>query len=324
MIYRISKNPAFRREAVVGVACVFLALGVANLSVVRAQSATADWEKAAGGKMSFDVASVKQNSSGYPPEGVPPRSNFPLDSGNGYSLNGGLFAATNWPLYSYVGFAYKLTPTALRDLRRQLPKWAATDHFDIQARARGNPTKDQMRLMMQSLLADRFKLVVHRESKQMAVYGLILEKPGKTGRQLVAHSEARPCTVINDPSSSAASGAGELPFCGSLTGKLENGHMHVESRGITMAQVADYLPSIGMTLDRPVLDRTQLGGTYDFTLEWTPDDMTVAMNGVRLETGENGQGFVSALRDELGLKLEPTTGAVDATIIDHIEEPSPN
>ena len=62
----------------------------------------------------------------------------------------------------------------------QLPKWAITDRFDIQGRAQGNPTKDQMRLMMQSLLADRFRLAVHYETRQVPVFALIVDQPGKT------------------------------------------------------------------------------------------------------------------------------------------------
>jgi uncharacterized protein (TIGR03435 family) len=259
--------------------------GAATRWPVRAQSAESNWQTAAGGHMEFDVASVRQNTQGYPPTGPPPHSDFPLDSGDAYSANGGFFSATNWPLDSYIGFAYKLSPTALGSVRKQMPKWGSSDHFDIQARAQGNPTKDQIRLMVQSLLADRFKLVVHHDSKQMPVYGLVLVKPGKTGPQLLAHSPRYPCLVLAESSASASTSS--LPFCGTLTGKLENGHMHVEGRSITMRQIADYLPSME-TLDRPVVDRTQLVGTYDLNLEWAPNNMTMEMNGVSLRPDDNG------------------------------------
>jgi uncharacterized protein (TIGR03435 family) len=78
------------------------------------------------------------------------------------------------------------------------------------------------------------------------------------------------------------------------------------------------------TLDRPVLDRTGLGGSYDFTLDWTPDDMTIDANGTSMRTDATGQSFVGALKEQLGLKLESTTGPVDTLVIEHIEQPSAN
>ncbi len=152
------------------------------------QSPTPDWQTAAGGKMSFDVASVKQNKSGNASANNPPYSNVPLSPGDIYSATGGLLSATNWPLWQYMVFAYKLGGNELQAVRTELPKWAATDRFDIQARATGNPTKDQMRLMMQSLLADRFKLTLHYESRQLPVFALSFwRKAGKTGPQFQAH-----------------------------------------------------------------------------------------------------------------------------------------
>jgi hypothetical protein len=125
-----------------------------------------DWQMAAGGKMEFDVASVKQNKSGLPPSGSHPHSNVPLYPGSAYSPNGGLFSATNEPVGFYISFAYKLDYLQLQFVVLGLPAWANSDRFDIEARAQGNPTKDQMRVMIQSLLADRFKLVAHYETRQ--------------------------------------------------------------------------------------------------------------------------------------------------------------
>src|SRR5580704_14234475 len=85
-------------------------LGLVNATQVRAQLCVPNWQTAAGGKMSFDVASVKHNKSGLPPSGDRVTANFPLGPGDSYSPNGGLFSATNSALSSYIGFAYKLTP----------------------------------------------------------------------------------------------------------------------------------------------------------------------------------------------------------------------
>lgn len=109
------------------------------------------WQTAAGGKMTFEVASVKLSK----PD-VQQHSSFSLNVDDSSSQNGGLVTA-NLPLVDYIKFAYKLWLT--RDQRQamlaHLPKWVAADRFEIQARAEGDPTNDQLRLMMQSLLADR-------------------------------------------------------------------------------------------------------------------------------------------------------------------------
>ena len=145
--------------------------------LLHAQSTEPDWQTAAGGKMVFDVASVKANKSGDPS-----KSNFPWALGLFIPPMEDSSAVTNFRLSTYISFAYKMTNYQTEYVFTQLPKWALVDRFDIQARAPANTTKDQMRLMMQSLLADRFKLVVHTETRQVPVFALVLVKPGKTGR----------------------------------------------------------------------------------------------------------------------------------------------
>jgi beta-lactamase regulating signal transducer with metallopeptidase domain len=161
-----------------------LALPVA-VGILHAQDES-DWQAEAGGKMAFEVASVK-------PTRTPKLPSFPLDDRNA-KPPGGRFAAS-FPLWIYISFAYKLSPN--EEERRagmaQLAKVIGTDLYEIEARAEGNPTKDQMRLMMQSLLADRFKLKVHFESQEVPVFALTLVKPGKLGPKLRPHSEGPPC-----------------------------------------------------------------------------------------------------------------------------------
>ena len=123
--------------------------------------------------MAFDVASVKPNKSD-----APANSRFPMGPGDAYVPDGGLFSASNQPLIVYLRFAYKLGQSDLLDL----PAWVYNDRFDIEARAQGNPTKDQTRLMMQSLLADRFKLTKHTETRTRPVFDLVLSKAGEPGR----------------------------------------------------------------------------------------------------------------------------------------------
>jgi uncharacterized protein (TIGR03435 family) len=135
-----------------------------------------------GSKMAFDVASVKPSKLPWPP-------NFPLDGGNAKTPGGRLSATTG--LSVYISFAYKLSLSESQTVAAQLPKSVSTDFYEIEARAEGNPTKDQMRLMMQALLADRFKLAVHFETREAPVFALILAKPGKTGPKLIPLTRRR-------------------------------------------------------------------------------------------------------------------------------------
>ena len=150
---------------------------------VAAQDPGAAWETAAGGKMSFDVASVKANTSGSP-YGASFNIAQEPDDGEDFTPSGGLFDAKNWPLWMYVAFAYKLPFDQAQILRSEAPKWVVQDNFDIQGRAAGNPTKDQYRLMVQALLADRFKMMAAWDMRQGPVDALELLQPGKTGPQL--------------------------------------------------------------------------------------------------------------------------------------------
>jgi hypothetical protein len=132
---------------------------------------------AATPKLAFDVASVRQNKSGSKPE-----SNFPLGPGDMYAQTGGVFSASDQTLITYIAFAYKLTISQAEIVRQHLPEWVMSDRFDIEARTEDrDPTKDQMRAMMQSLLADRFQLKVHDEARQLPVFGLVLAKAGQDG-----------------------------------------------------------------------------------------------------------------------------------------------
>ena len=146
---------------------------------------------AAGKLPEFDVASVKQNKSST----LQVNSNFPLGPGDVYVPNGGFLSATNFPLITYLFFAYKIKGNQGQYLLQQLPKWVTEDRFDIQARAEANPNKDQMRLMRRSLLADRFKLALHTETREVPVLGFVLLKPGRPGPQASA-SPVR-CTLFD-------------------------------------------------------------------------------------------------------------------------------
>ncbi len=189
------QQKAWRRLLLARAAVVALAMliveGVLTMPRLGAQSsAVPQWQTEAGGKMAFDVASIKPNKS--VDRGTD--TNFPLTLGANFAPVGSLFSATNIPLRALIGFAYKLSVGQTRFLMPGLPSWVDEARFDINARAAaGNPTKDQFRLMVQSLLADRFKLAMRHETRQLPIFALVLAKAGKTGPQLTPHVDDAKC-----------------------------------------------------------------------------------------------------------------------------------
>src|SRR5690348_7998146 len=291
-----------------------------------AQLSATDWEKAAGGKMSFEVASIKPSA---PDERT--GTNVGLDSGNDYEPSGGLFRATHFDTASYISFAYKLTQAQRMALQHEGPKWIHDDRFDLEARAPATATKDQLRLMMQSLLADRFKLAIHMEKREIPMFGLALVKEGKLGPHLRHYADDPPCSL-----SSGLRGnqhpedlvGGLPPVCDAWIGTLmPDGHASFGARNVTMQKIADGLPTLpDAELDRPVVDQTGLAGTFDFWLELS-GNVFGPLQGrapAAAQTDDTAPSFVEIIRDQLGLKLVPTTGQVDTPVIDHIEKPTPN
>jgi len=254
-------------------------------------------------QMAFDVASVRPNKTGDAPY-----SNFPLGPGDVYGASGGFFKATGLPLITYLGFAYKITGEQRKYLLPQLPSWATTDRFDIEARAPGNPTKDQMRLMMRALLADRFKLAVHNETREIPVFALVPVRPGKSGPELRPHPDQSSCPPVAD--GIQCGGLFVLP-------PREPGRQRVGARNVSLELIARTLTDMG-NLGRPVLDRTGLTGTFDFSLEWTPD------SGVNPAPDTSGPPFQEALKEQCGLKLESQKGPFELMIVDRLEQPSEN
>jgi uncharacterized protein (TIGR03435 family) len=134
-----------------------------------------------------------------------------------------------------------------------LPKWVAEDRFNVQAKAVVAPTKDQMRLMMQALFADRFKLAVHFETQEVPALALILAKPGKLGPKLRPHSKGPSCDAA--PMHDVFP-----PKCHLITLSVDQTAIGA-SRDATIALIAGVLPAWG-ELARPVVDRTGLSGSF--------------------------------------------------------------
>ena len=306
------------------VLCGLFLPGSSPLLGQSAQSAVPQWQIDAGGKMAFDVASVKPNKSDD--RGI--NANLPLTLGPNLPAVGNLFSVTNTPLRFLIGFAYKLSVGQTRFLMPGLPSWVDEMRFDINARAAiDNPTKDQFRLMVQSLLADRFKLAMHHATRQLPTLELVLSKPGKTGPQLTHHVDDAKCGAVGRPD--APPEPGDLsPFpCGmimigapsSVPGRVRGG-----GRDVSMDYIAAFLNGTGyqgMSSDRLVVNGTGLDGEYDFWMELAPQFNPAQPD---ITPDPNGPTFLEALQDQLGLKLKSTTGPVDVLVIDHVEEPSPN
>jgi uncharacterized protein (TIGR03435 family) len=267
----------------------------------------------------FDVASVKRNNSGDPM-----KSNFPLGPGAMYSPNGGTFSASSAPIWIYIAFAYKLTSQAYDSLQKQLPPWAVEERYDIEARTdRHDVTKDEMRQMMQSLLADRFKLAVHASTEQAPVFALTLAKQGTTGPKLRPHPVGD-TTCSNSISSAPETDTVEGGFpavCGGLAivPASAAGHLAAGFRNVPVKMIAAQMSMLG-GLDRAVVDATGLAGNWDFVIDFAPERQPSAIN----ELDTSGLTFRDALIEQTGLKLVPQKGPIDIIVIDRIEHPTPN
>ena len=161
----------------------------------------------------------------------------------------------------------------------------STDRYDIVAEAPGDVSEEQTRRMLQSLLEERFKLAVHRETKQLPVFALVAGKKGPKFRE------------VKDDGSAAEIGGGE--------------GYQIKAHHISMKLLAGALQGY---IGDPVLDETGLNGIYDFNLDFTVDE-NIAAEGPRI---------FEAVQDQLGLKLEARKGPVEVIVVDHVEKPSAN
>src|SRR6185295_14360285 len=191
--------------------------------------------------------------------------------------------------------------------------WLTKDHFDLEAKGpAGSPTNLFERnktggpsvgeLMLQALLADRFKLEAHREMRQLTMNELVFAKPdGTLGPQL-----KRSTRVCGGPAEDAAAASPrEAPACGMMMvpGRLMSG-------GVSLSSVADWL---ARDLGQVVVDRTGSTDRFEFTLTWTPDQFAPGLSKKRGSThwaaiDDDGPPLPTALREQLGLKLESKTG----------------
>lgn len=207
------------------------------------------------------------------------------------------FRWKNFPVVSLIREAYG---TIIDSQIVGLPGWADSDRYNFEAKADADTAevwkkltyKERWKLeqpMLQSLLADRCQLKVHRETRDLPVYDLVVAKGGLKMKEAAA----------DEP-------GGEMMSGDEMTA-------HAQS---TDSIVYGFSGMVG----RMIVDKTGLAGKkFDFALKWTPDDRRVADNAA-----DAGPSFFTALEEQLGLKLVPSKGPVEVIVIDHIERPSPN
>ncbi len=212
-------------------------------------------------------------------------SNQPPGHSSSHSRTG-MFVASNESLRQLIREAYSLNDNQIDGG----PKWMDADRFDINARAAGPAEGDEIMTMLQTLLADRFKLGFHKETRSLPGYALVVAKSGM---------KIRPAD------------AGE-----SHVGRHSNSeHTSME---VEHAKIADVADALSRSLRAPVIDETGVTGVFSFKLEWTPENLS-ARDAPR-DASDNPSLF-TAIQEKLGLKLEARKVPTEIFVIDSAEKP---
>jgi uncharacterized protein (TIGR03435 family) len=218
----------------------------------------------------FEVAVVRENRSG---------------SQNSSSRTAGeRYSGVNVSLISLLRTAYAVQEFQIAGQ----PAWADIEKFDIDAKMPSGANPRDFPLMLQRLLADRFKLVVHQEPRQAPIYTLVVTKEG-------------PKLAPGDPSKCGGSSCG---FNASPT--------EIVGENVTMAQFAARL---SRSIGTHVVDGTSLSGTYDFKVTWLPDDRFAGRGASANPT------LFTAIQEQLGLRLQSGRGPVETLVVDRVEKP---
>jgi uncharacterized protein (TIGR03435 family) len=193
--------------------------------------------------------------------------------------------------------------------------WIESQRYDVIAKPEAKPKDTDIKPMLRSLLAERFGLVVHSETKELPVYALAMAKPGNLGPGLLEFQEGS-CTEFDPTMPPAPPTPGKPPAL--PCGRVRSGRTGIVGVGV---RVADLIDRIAQLLGRTVLDETGLTGKYDIDLQWpappasSPDART---------RSEDGSPIFGALREQLGLRLESKKGAVEILVIDKATKPTEN
>ncbi|WP_263356311.1 TIGR03435 family protein [Acidicapsa ligni] len=224
------------------------------------------------------------------------------------------FVAKDYTLKLLIAAAYDLNPKTISGG----PNWIESDHYNIVAVTPGEhpgegpgkvqgeisseirPTRNEQMTMLRALLVDRFKLTFHREAKEFSIFELQVSKDGP---------KLKPTAAPDTP-----------PSVG--PGVVYPQRIVLPGRNATMGEFASLLQRA--ILDRPVVDKTGLSGRYDFDFEWAPDETQFGGDVPVASADAPSPPLFRAIQDQLGLRLVPTHGPVNALVVDSAERPSPN
>jgi uncharacterized protein (TIGR03435 family) len=247
--------------------------------------------QASAGQAQFDVASVKVNNSGERFTRMRPPA-------------GGTFTGTNVTLQMLIVMAYKVKTFEISGG----PAWMDAARYDVAAKTADSIVEEQFRSMLQALLAERFRLAAHRETRTMAVYSLTAAKGGLK----LPNANPSPCSA----SGLAAKAFPEQPAkaCGAFG--LES--TLLEGRTVAMPMLTNGLSTL---LGRPIVDHTGYTGTFDVELQFAPLENSASGANTADSTFPS---LFTALQEQLGLKLEAQRGPAEILVIDHAEKPGEN
>jgi bla regulator protein BlaR1 len=291
--------------ATIGLAVIVLpiAFGLLNAIPSRAQSQAQDTKPAAH---VYEVASIKPNKSGD-------NMTRMMIKPDGLSVTG---ATLDMLIQNAYGVRYFQISGS--------PSWFKSERYDIEAKMDSSVVEElrklgddqreaETRRMLQALLADRFQLKLHSDTKELPVYALVVAKNGPK-LQVARPGDTYP-NGLKGPDGGGGAG---MMF-------IEGDGGPVRGQGIPIANLVHLL---SQQLGRTVLDKTGLTGKYDFTLKWTPDESQGPPGPPGMDTAPPpdslGPSIFTAIQEQLGLKLESQKGAVEILVIDHAERPSEN
>ena len=244
-------------------------------------------------RLTFEVASIKPNKSGDTRSRTDAAPN-------------GRVMATNVPLNDLVRTAFLLQPQEMV-MGDRAPAWITTDRWDIEAKAAGEPSPQQLRAMLANLLVDRFKLVARREVRNMPAYAIVLARSDRQlGPQL--RRSTLDCEAQVAASRVPRTTPGTVPQCGGRSGRGT-----ITTVGVPLSSFAKSLSTVA---GRYVFDATGLTDRFDLDLKWTPDPEPGAA------APSDGASLFTAIQEQLGLRLEPRQAPVDVFVIESAERPA--
>lgn len=258
----------------------------------------------------FEVVSIKP---------MPPNAqvNFYGCRGGPGSNDPGQINCTHWRPTQTLPIAYGFSFTLI-----SFPKANGdTPEYQISAKVPAGSTKDDVKLMWQHFLEDQFKVKVHRETRDIPVYELVVGKSGFKEKEWVDRKPDDPADVPNEPGRPPKRDKDGFPIVptGQTTSFFTGGTAHFVAPAGTMKQVAQMLKgrlSIGDRTPRPVIDATGLTGKYDIKLTWSPQ----ADNPPAGKDAPEGQSMLEALESQLGLKIRQGRANLEILVVDHIEK----